>query len=233
MATITKWSGDGLSAGAMSIASIGSGDTPIDGVSAGVSIVSTGDRSPQIQFTNPSGGVECIVAWQFPAQTAGAGRFYLTTPSALPASGQIPYFFEMYSGASRLWSLDFTSTGRFNLRSNTTVIQQGPAGMVSPTTKYRIEWTFANSTNTVTVHVFVGESETSTLALTGTATSGASHSMIRIGRMNGANVNPYHVDDLEVTDTANFIGPWKPSTPESNYFRWDGSKWAPVEVVRL
>lgn len=26
---------------------------------------------------------------------------------------------------------------------------------------------------------------------------------------------------------------WKPSTTEPDYFRWDGSKWAPCELVRL
>lgn len=233
MAIVASWSGDGLTAGAMTTASTGAGDTVISEVTSTVSLVDTGPRIPQIEFTNPSGGAECVVVWEFTAQALGTGRFYFTTPSALPASGQIPYFFEIYSGTSRLASMDITSTGRFNLRSNTAVLQQGPSGMVQPSTRYRIEWMLDNSTNQIVAHIFVGDSETVLQTLSGTATAGATHSRVRLGRMNGANVNPYQVDDLVVTNTGSFVGPWAPPASAARHFRWSGTAWIAVEPRRL
>lgn len=232
MVAVMKWSGDGLTAGAFSTASVGSGDSaPSAVVGSGLALVGSGTRAPQIQVTPPAGGAETSTTWVFPSQSQGGGRFYWTSPSALPASGQIPYFFEMYSGANRLWSLDFTSTGRFNLRSNTAVLQQGATGMVQPSTQYRVEWTFSNATNTVSVNIFEGESRTLYLSLGGVATVASSHDSIKIGRMNGGASNPYQYDDLIVTNTLTFPGPWTAPISDTSIFRYTGGDWIPVTPV--
>lgn len=232
MTTVVKWSGDGLDAGNFTPSSVGDDDTvPTSVVGDGLSVVSTGPRPSQIQVTPPAGGSETYISWSFPPQIQGSGRFYWTSPSSLPVSGQIPYFFEVYSGTNRLWSIDFTSTGRFNLRSNTSVIQQGAAGMVATSTRYRIEWMFDNTTNSVSVSIFQGEGTTAYQTLGGTATSAASHNLVRIGRMNGGASGSYQFDDMEITDILSMPGPWKPPAPETSVFRFDGSSWIPVEPI--
>lgn len=231
MSEIFRWSGDGLSTGTLTTSSAGTGDTAPSALGgAGVrEVVAAGDRAPRMRFTHTAA---CYASWDLGSQSASGGRFYFT-PSALAPSGNVLYVFRLSNASTTCLQVDFTSTGRFNLRSGTALLEQGPAGMVEPDATYRLEWTLA-SNGAATLAIFDGDSTTPLVTLSGN-TETSTHDTASFGFVAGGSgyTGSIDIDDLLVTDTAEPPGPWvdpNASQGESPFKTWDGAQYVDLDA---
>lgn len=229
MAELLRWSGDGLTPGTLTTASAGTGDTP-PGAITGVtpSIVNAGPRSPAIQAGGSGVG---YAAWALGTRTASAGRVYWT-PSALAPSGAALWFLRVVEGSTIRFQVDMVSTGRFNLRDDSQVLQQGAAGVVQPGVTYRVEWAI-QSDGTISLSCFEGEGTTPVQQLQGTIP--AQHDGVWLGHVAGGAgyTGTMLFDDLLVVDTPTMPGPWvDPNAPAaaSPFKYWDGSQYADLSA---
>jgi len=229
MAEILRWSGDGLTPGALTTASAGTGDTPPLGIAGLPSIVSAGSRPPAIQ----AGGSEiAYAAWVLGTRTASAGRVYWT-PSALAPSGAPLWFLRVVEGTTIRFQVDMESTGRLNLRDQSAqVLQQGATGVVQPGVTYRVEWAI-QSNGTISLSYFEGEGTTPVQQLEGTIP--AQHDGVWLGHTAGGAgyTGTMLFDDLLVVDTPTMPGPWvDPNAPAaaSPFKYWDGSQYADLNA---
>lgn len=234
MAEILRWSGDGLSAGNLTTSSAGTGDTApaaILGAQA-PTIVATGTRSPQIQFLANPATDQSAARWNFSALTTIGYRFYFTTGSTLPVSGQIPWIFGLYTGTTMHMEIDYTSTGRINLRDSVALIGQTAASSITTSTRYRIEGTVNHTTGAMTLSLFLGENTTAIATISGTGTGlTASSTNVNVGKLNTATSPAFQIDDLIVLDVATLPGPWAPIvTSTSALYRWVGFEYVPVDA---
>lgn len=238
MADIFRWSGDGLTAGALTTSSAGTGDTAPGSIlgSAGPQIAAGGTRSPRLSFAASPATDQSGAQWDYSAATALGARIYFTTGSALPTSGNLPVIFQALSGMTVVVYIDYTSTGRFNLRDGSTLLDQTSSGTIVANETYRLELTVNHGTGVVALGIYAGESTTPLDTLSGTsAVLGASTSMVRLGKLNSATSPTHYIDDILVTDTATMPGPWvdpaPPATP-SPFKRWDGSQYVDLDAYR-
>lgn len=232
MAQVMKWSGLGLSAGNLSTSSAGTGDTAPSAIlgATAPTIVATGPRAPQIQILASPGTDQCAARWNFTQKATFGYRFYFTTGSVLPTSGQIPWIFGLYSGTTMHMEIDYTSTGRINLRDSVALIGQTPAATITTDTRYRIEGTVNHTTGAMTLSLFLGESTTALATISGTGTGlTAGSTDLCVGKLNTATSPAFSVDDIVLLDTATLPGPYFPAGPS---FRWNGSAYVPVEMWR-
>ena len=233
MAEIFRWSGDGLAAGNLTTSSAGTGDTApaaILGAQA-PTIVATGTRSPQIQFlANPTTD-QSGARWNVPTGSTFGYRFYFTTGTTLPVSGQIPWIFGLYTGTTMHMEIDYTSTGRINLRDSVALIGQTAASTITTSTRYRIEGTVNHSTGAMTLQLFLGENTTPLATISGTGTGlGSSSTNVNVGKLNTATSPAFQIDDLIVLDTATLPGPWVPIvTSTSPFYMWIGFEYVPLD----
>lgn len=233
MAEIFRWSGDGLSTGNLSVSSAGTGDTAPSGIlgTQVPTIVATGPRSPQIQFLANPVSDQSAARWDFTARSAFGYRFYFTTGATLPVAGQVPWIFGLYTGTTMHMEIDYTSTGRINLRDSLALIGQTAAATIVAATRYRIEGTVNHSTGAMTLQLFLGESSTSLATISGTGAGlTASSSNLNAGKLNTATSPAFQVDDIILLDTATLPGPWVPIvTATSPLYRWIGFEYVPLD----
>ena len=228
MATIVTWSGDGLAPGTLTTASAGTGDTAPTAVLGTVkpTIESAGTRAPRIRaMANPLND-QSAAYWQFTSQAQGGGRVYFDTPTEVPPSGQAMDILVIQNTTARVISVDITNSARFNLRDNTNVIAQTASGSLALGHRYRLEWQINHGTGAVALRIFNGEETTHVAQLAGTSANlGATHNRVIIGKINTSQITvPCSFDDLLVTDTAEYPGPWvAASTYESGMTIWDGA----------
>lgn len=214
MAEIFRWYGDGLSAGALTTSSAGPGDTAPAAIlgSTGPQIVTSGTRSPELSFAASPATDQCGARWEYTAATELGVRFYFTTGSSLPASGQIPQIVWIDDGGAFLVEVDYTSTGRINLRDNVGVIAQTAASTLTTNTTYRVELTVDHATGDLALDLFNGDSGTPLASLSGTSANlGAQTTRISLGKLNSATAPTHMFDSILVLDEAVMPGPVPPT----------------------
>lgn len=236
MAQILKWSGDGLTAGNLSTSSAGTGDTAPSAIlgAKAPTIVATGPRSPEIQFLAAPDADQSAARWDFTAGSTFGYRFYFTTGTVLPTSGQIPWIFGLYTGTTMHMEIDYTSTGRINLRDSLALIGQTAASTIAANTRYRIEGTVNHTSGALSLSLFLGESTTTLATITGTGAGlTASSTNVNVGKLNTAISPAFKIDDLVLLDTATLPGPWTPPVSlVSPACRWNGSAYVFLDSYR-
>lgn len=244
MTVLRTWSGDGLSAGALTTSSAGTGDDPFDTfIGTGQNIVATGPRSPQIEFDQVAATASAI-RWTITSQTQGSGRVYVTTPSAWP-SASFPVAL-LIGSATQVFRLDLGgsgSPGQIRLRNGTTQLQASANNVVTTSHRYRFEWIIDHGADSAEAKVFDGDTTTALVTLTQSSAGsfGTAHDTVSFGNSaTTPTVGAWQVDDLAVADAATYIGA-AVVLPPADYPRrilsggswvdsvrriWDGSTWA-------
>jgi hypothetical protein len=237
VAIIKKWSGDGLAPGVLTTTAAGPGDTAFDlfyGDPGGTypNIVASGPRSPQLEFQTAN-SKSAAPAWNLPALTKSAGRFYFTTPAAWNSASHSIAQMES-SGAIRARISISGSGAPGQLRiANAAAVQVGATAnnTLALSTRYRIEWTLDHTTGIFSVNAYTGDGTTALATLSATSDYGTSINRVVFGAYNTAAVPLMQFDDFAVADTAAFIGPYtapQSFTPVATL--WDGSTELPVTV---
>jgi hypothetical protein len=230
MAEVFRWSGDGLAPGTATTSSAGPGDRAPDLVTGSPTISNVGPYSPAISTVDST--VASNVRWHMNTpRSAVTIRCYLTIGAALPPSGSLPIFLQMSNsvGGAMACFIDFTSTGRFNLRDPVGVVQQGAAGVVLANQLWRVELSVDYTNKTIESRHYLDDAATPTLTLSGSGRTGlpASADQIYAGKINatGSAVSSYHLDEFIVTDQLEVIGPYENNPGVTHYeWGWDGTQ---------
>ncbi len=208
-ALVKKWSGDGLSAGALTTSSAGTGDNAPSGLSGtGQTVAATGVRPPQIQLTQVA-STGCAVNWTVPSQAQGSFRFYWTSPSAWPANSfQI---MRLKLSGTTVLTLNTTIFGVFRVLAVAGVEAASTLGQtIALATRYRIEGTVvhkAASVGEVEVRGFIGDAGSPAFTLSAVADFGLAHDLFQIGNdATTPTVGTVSYDDIAVSSVPAFIG---------------------------
>lgn len=210
MTRIRSWAGDGLSAGALTTSSAGTGDTAFSSVSSGLEIAASGSRSPCLSV--PDGTGIRIATWTLGSPlTAGYAMRFRYTVGAL--SGVI-IAQSNDSGGNKSAAFDFNASGnlRFSTRAGGTNTIPWVASAVSPTgTEVRVEYREVTSGGSTTwaLAYYLGDSSTPVQSASGTKAAVQDVQSFNFMRFSGAVATTgLTMDDFAVDDNgAAFIGP--------------------------
>jgi hypothetical protein len=216
LTVIRTWSGDGVSAGAMTTGKVGTGDTAFTAINSDstnlVAVEASGTRSPRIKVTKTDGNNVARCNWGSLSGlnlTATAGRVYFTAPTTAPSESQILVAAE--SSSAPAWSIRMAGgPGGSKLRlydKSSTQVAETAVGLIHDRT-YRIEWT--QTANTMTVYLYFGDSSTLLDSITYTSTGqfNVIPQRVMFGYGRGSVVTDSgYFDDMALADTATLIGP--------------------------
>lgn len=230
MATIRSWSGVGLSPGALTTSSAGTGDTAFSSITGtALTVDASGPRSPQIKVADGTG--TSYATWTVGPLTNWAIRFYVTKSSSAA------FVFQVNDGATdKAAGFDFNTGGslRLSARQGGTNVNLWVATAAFPVdTRMRVEYT-ETSAGAWTVAYYTGDSTTAVQTGSGTKTTPQSAVTVWAGRISGAVATTnLFLDDLAVGDNASALGPWTDGTTPPSWFRYNGTAWVGMQMVRL
>lgn len=203
MTTVFSWAGDGLSAGALTTSSAGTGDGTWDEVNGSLTISATGVRPPRI-YMPLSSSVSRVRKYLTP-QTSTGISFYMNWESFAGSTVAL-IVGQQNSHVDQSWRIEKRSTGELRLRNAAnTQVGSDSAGALSPATDYRMALTIDSGGNLV-CNAFIGES--ATIAATVSGAVDATVDAIRIGDAYTVTNEPGHyIDNVVFTNTAVDPGP--------------------------
>lgn len=207
MATVRQWSGDGLTPGAFTTSSAGTGDDAFTSTTgSGLTVSNSGLHAPRIGVPDGAGLVNAT--WNLAAPLGTwAVRLYVTTHTA-PSAG---VFFGAYDGGgNKVVGMDFTSGGALRLatKPSATNINFYVAPTAFPLdTEIRIDYT-ETAAGAWTVAYYAGDDTTPIHSSSGTKATAQTVSSVAIGRLAAApTYSGLYLDSIALTDTATPIGP--------------------------
>lgn len=210
MAIIKTWAGDGLSAGAASVGSVGTGDDAFSHVGTGINITTDGTRSPRLTWPGSSSDAN-VRWWPLGDLTAYAIRFYISYATLPSASHQLLGCYTDGGGATFRVEVDASNIIRVYDNVAAT-IRWTSGGALSAGTEYRVE-VVGSTAGTAAVSIYVGES-TSPLYTNSSVTIPTSVlDEVRFGQTAASAVAARRMDDFAVANTATAIGPVDSSDP--------------------
>lgn len=216
MGTAVKWSGDGLSNGAFTTSSFGTGDTPPSSVTgSALSVGASSLRSPSMVVADGTG--LGYATWTLPTVLTNWGlRFYFEKTALSTA---IITTVDDGSGAKAA-SFDFTTSG--NLRMSTLASGVNVNAFVSTAvlpvdgTRMRCEYK-ENSSGVWNIAYYLGDGYTPIEVGSGTKTPQPAKTL-RVGRISGAVATTgLKLDDIMLLNTADYPGSVVP--PPDSPFR--------------
>jgi hypothetical protein len=201
MATTFKWSGAGLSAGALTTSSAGTGDTAPSGLQGtGQTIEASGPRPPQILLTQVAATL-CSAYWTITSRTTLFFRGYVTLDTLVTSNHLIA---RIGAGTSRGLDLQVLSTGKARIinAANAGITSQDTAAVLTPGKRYRVEITL--TLTDVTVRWFDGENLSPLWTQSATGNNfGTDITRVTIGNPTSTPTNePARWADLIVDDAA-------------------------------
>lgn len=203
MAVIRSWGGDGLTAGAVTTGSVGTGDTAFSATQGTPTIVESGARSPRISIPDAA-GAHNVRWWPLAgsALTNLACRCYITI-TGTPGEATI---FRAAAGGAEKWAVRLRTSGRIGLYSDAAWRIPGVNDSI-PVDGSLLRVEAVATGTTVDLYVYAGHSDT--VLASGTTTAALSGvDEVWFGKASGAQTSSgLTLDDLAVSDTAALIGP--------------------------
>lgn len=211
MTVVKSWSGDGLSAGAASTGSVGTGDSAFSYVGSGINITEDGPRSPRLTWPGTS-TAENVRWWPLSDLTAYAIRFYISYATLPSVTHQLVGLYT--DGGGALFRVEVSGTNDVRLYDNVgATIRWTASGSLSAATEYRVEITGTSAGGVGAVAVYEGESTTALYSNSSITIPTGVLDEVRFGQTAGSATAARRMDDFAVADVATFIGPVAPVTP--------------------
>lgn len=233
MTIVRKWSGDGLSAGALTTSSAGTGDNAFNHVDAGITIEETGVRSPRVAFPGTAHALTC--RWSgIGTLTSWGIRQYFTWASGKP-SGSLGVLMGYDSLGAAIFRVELNSTGLVRIRNASAATWSQTSGGLVAGQVYRVE--FFGGGGTATLQIFLDEEETPIINQTA-AIENLALSEVRFGHHASQTLVGERRDDFAVQDVAAVVGAVDPFTPEPEtgiIRKWsgDGLSAGPMTVASV
>lgn len=207
---IREWSGDGLSAGAMTTATVGDDDNAFTTVTSGMTISATGTRSPRVAWPASSGAHQ--VRWNNLGQleTWAVRRYFEHT--TLPSNT-----WHLMTGLDIIgqeqWRVEFSAAGLLRLRNASGATYSATTEPLEAGVSYRCEVVGDSTDGTATVYLYRGDYTTARLS--GTGTIGTSPlDEVRFGHYTSHATPAEFGDDFAIANTDALIGPKVDAGPE-------------------
>lgn len=205
---LTRWNGDGLSAGNLTIGSAGPGDTaPSFITGATPTIVASGARAPAIRFAQIDTTVN-YVQWNFsPVDLAAYACRHYTRFDAFVASGLQSVVQFVNAGETLFsWGVTLTPAGVLGIIDKNGSTQATGTVPLVAATEYRIE-AVVNASR-YDVYAYVGESVTPIEHIFAYLSGPVPGGRIQLGnKLGNPQAPPFLVDSVSVIDAAALIGP--------------------------
>lgn len=203
MTIMRSWKGNGLSAGAATTGSVGTGDDAFTTVATGVNITTDGPRSPRLTYPNTAGAH--TLRWN----ALGLGNTYAVrrqiSVTAWPASALQGVMACYDSMGAALCRVDISPDGYVRLRNaSTNTFTDSSAILPSGGTSLRVE--IVCNAGAGSVYVYSGDSTTPLITGAGAVESG-NLDEVRFGRATSLAVSGETADDLAIGNTSVLIGP--------------------------
>lgn len=196
--TLVTYRLNGVAAGALTTASVGTGDTTPTAVNGtGLTVDSSGTRPPRIKAT---GTTASTVRFNHTGGVQFAGRKYFEF-AALPSSGM--GIVQGVTGAALVYRLAISATGNLRVEKFGGGTVATSATTLAPNTLYRLAWTAAiGTTGQVVATVYVGESTTVAATVTASSDYGTANVDGHWFGLTGAVVSgpTVYLDDLALTN---------------------------------
>ncbi|WP_100812998.1 PKD domain-containing protein [Microbacterium lacus] len=202
MSIIRKWSGDGLSAGALTTGSVGTGDAAWSSVVAGHTIEAAGTRSPRIAV--PDDAVAYYTRWLALGNlSTWAARYAFRWASGAPG-GSIGLIEARDSAGNQVFRIEINTSGLVRIRNASAATWSQTTGGLVAAQDYRVE--VYGGSGTLNLRIYQGDSTTPYISQS-SAVETATVDEIRFGRHSGQTLTGERRDDFAVSDTAALIGP--------------------------
>ena len=208
MTLIKKWSGNGLSVGALTTSTVGAGDTAFTGVTGTVQVEASGNRSPQIRVGNTAEIKR--FGWWLNGTTYSTYtlRFYFSQDANLAAS---TYLFNGLLAGAGSWSVRVQPSGALRFRDDQTATELYTSSPLLTSTQYRIELVVTNGQ--ARLYAFQGESETAAID-SGAISIPTALDEVRFGSSLSVDTTGWRFDDIAWSDEALLIGAVDPDDSE-------------------
>ncbi len=225
-----KWQGDGLSAGSLTTASAGPGDTAFTTVLGSLTIENAGNRTPRILLPNAA-AVKRVHWWPLDSAplTAYAVRWYQTFGGY--SASEIVIAQGLIGGGSDKWTVRLSASGNLRLRDDANATIPWTSGVALPLNQ-SIRFEVVVNGSDVTLAAYRGDTSM-TLASTTTTLTSSGIDELRFGTLSAIATNAVTYDDIAFKSEAIAIGPAATPGHVYTHYRWNGTVWVPQDVYLL